>query len=164
MLDLEKAEEPEIKLPTSTGSLRKQELSRKISTSASLTMLKLLTVWITKNGGKFLKRWEYQNTLPASWEVCMQVKKWQLEPDMEQWTGSKLKGRGIVLLDIDVPIEKHTSWIRMESQNKKDANTRGIFFFSIIPMKGQIFFSHIWLAFWPISNGLWLWCHFNLFG
>ena len=65
MLDLEKAEEPEIKLPTSTGSLRKQERSRKISTSASLTMLKPLTVWITKNGGKFLKRWEYQNTLPA---------------------------------------------------------------------------------------------------
>ena len=134
MLDLEKAEEPEIKLPTSTGSLRKQERSRKISTSASLTMLKPLTVWITKNGGKFLKRWEYQNTLPASWEICMQVKKWQVEPDMQQsesdqWTGSKLEDRGIVLLDIDVPIEKHTSWITMKSQNKKDANTRGFFFF-----------------------------------
>ena len=42
------------------------------------------------NCGKFLKRWEYQTTLPASWEICMQVKKQQLEPDMEQWTGSKL--------------------------------------------------------------------------
>ena len=37
---------------------------------------------------KFLKRWEYQDTLPASWETCMQVKKQQLEPEMEQWTGS----------------------------------------------------------------------------
>ena len=40
--------------------------------------------------GKFLKRWEYQTTWPASVEICMQVKKQQLEPDMEQWTGSKL--------------------------------------------------------------------------
>ena len=40
--------------------------------------------------GKFLKTWEYQITWPASWEICMQVKKQQLELDMEQWTGSKL--------------------------------------------------------------------------
>ena len=40
--------------------------------------------------GKFFKRWEYQNTLPASWEICTHVKKQQLEPDMEQRTGSKL--------------------------------------------------------------------------
>ena len=45
--------------------------------------------WITENSGKFLKRWEYQTTLPASWENCMQVKKQQLELDMEQQTGSK---------------------------------------------------------------------------
>ena len=50
-LDLEKAEEPEIKLPTSVGSQRKQESSRKTSTSASLTTLKPLTVWITTNCG-----------------------------------------------------------------------------------------------------------------
>ena len=50
---------------------------------------KPLTVWITTNCGKFLKRWGYQTTLPASWEICMQVKKQQLEPHMEQWTGSK---------------------------------------------------------------------------
>ena len=61
-LDLEKAEEKEIKLPTSTGSSKKQESSRKISISASLTMPKPLTVWITTNRGKFLKRWEYQTT------------------------------------------------------------------------------------------------------
>ena len=53
-------------------------------------MLKPLTVWITTNCGKFLKRWEYQSTLPATWETWMQVKKQQLEPDIEQWTGSKL--------------------------------------------------------------------------
>ena len=58
-LDLEKAEEPEIKLPTSAGSLKKQESFRKISTSALLTTPKPLTVWITTNCGKFFKRWEY---------------------------------------------------------------------------------------------------------
>ena len=45
-------------------------------------------MWITTNCGKFFKRWEYQTTLPASWEICMQVKKQQLELDMEQQTGS----------------------------------------------------------------------------
>ena len=128
-LDLEKAEEPELKLPTSIRSLKKQESSKKTSaaataaaakslqscltlcdpidgsppgspipgilqakktsTSASLTTQKPLTVWITINYGKFLKRWEYQTTLPTFWETCMQVKKWQLELDMEQQTGSK---------------------------------------------------------------------------
>ena len=53
-------------------------------------MPKTLTVWITTNCGKFLKKWEYQTTLHASWETCMQVKKQKLEMDMEQWTGSKL--------------------------------------------------------------------------
>ena len=62
-LDLEKAEEPEIKLPTSVGSSEKQESSRKTSTSALLTMPKPLTVWITTNCGKFFKGWEYQTTL-----------------------------------------------------------------------------------------------------
>ena len=89
-LDLEKAEEPEIKLPTSTRSLKKQKSSRKISTTALLTISKPLTMWITTNCGKFWKRWEYQTTWPASWEICMQVKKQQLELDMEQQTGSKL--------------------------------------------------------------------------
>ena len=67
-----------------------QENSRKISTSASLTVLKPVTMWITTNCGKFLKRREHQTTLPASWENCMQVKKQHLVLDMEQWTGSKL--------------------------------------------------------------------------
>ena len=66
----------------------KQESFRK--TSALLTTPKPLTMWITTNCGKFLKRWEYQTTWPASWEICMQVRKQQLELDMEQQTGSKL--------------------------------------------------------------------------
>ena len=89
-LDLEKAEEPEIKLKTSIGSSKKQESSRKTSISALLIMPKLLTVWITTNCGKFFKRWEYQTTWPSSWEICMQVRKQQLELDMEKQTGSKL--------------------------------------------------------------------------
>ena len=88
-LHLEKAEEPDIRLPTSVGLSKKQESSRKTSTSALSTTPKPLTVWITTNCGKFLKSWEYQTTLPASWEICMQVKKQQLELDMEQQTGSK---------------------------------------------------------------------------
>ena len=57
-MDLEKAEEPEIKLPTSAGSLKKQESFRKTSISTLLTMPKPLTVWITTNCGKFWKRWD----------------------------------------------------------------------------------------------------------
>jgi len=69
ILDVEKAEEPDIKLPSSVASQKKQENYRKTSTSPSLTMLKPLIVWITTNCGKFLKRWEYQTTLPAK-SVC----------------------------------------------------------------------------------------------
>ena len=71
------------------GSWKKQESSRKTSIFALLTMPKPLTVWITINCGKFWKRWEYQTNWSASWEICMQVKKQQLELDMEQQTGSK---------------------------------------------------------------------------
>ena len=86
-LVLEKAEEPEIKLPTSARSLKRQKNSRQTSISALLSMPKPLTVWITINCGKFWKRWEYQTTWSASWEMCMQVKKQQIELDMEQQTG-----------------------------------------------------------------------------
>ena len=92
-LGVEKVEDPEINLPTFVALLKKHKSSRKTSTSTStsalLTMPKPLTVWITTNSGKFLKRWEYQTTLCASWVFCMQVKKQQLELDMEQQTGSK---------------------------------------------------------------------------
>ena len=88
-LVLEKAEEPEIKLPTSVWSFKRQENYRKTSTSALLTMPKLLTMWITTNYVKFWKRWEYQTTWLASWEICMQVRKQQLELGIEQQTHSK---------------------------------------------------------------------------
>ena len=76
-LDLEKVEEPDIKLPTfagssknqessSTGSSKKQESSRKTSTFALLTMPKPLAVWITISCGKFLNKWAHQSTWPAS--------------------------------------------------------------------------------------------------
>ena len=89
-LDLEKAEEPEIKLPTSAGSQRKQGNSRKTSTSCFTDYAKAFDLWIIKNYGKLLKRWEYQTILPVSWETSMWVKKHQLETDMEQLSGSKL--------------------------------------------------------------------------
>ena len=86
---LEKAEEPEIKLPKSSGSSKRQESFRKTSVSALLTMPEPLTVWITIYCGKFWERWEYQTTWPAYWEICMYVRKQQLDLDMEQQTGSK---------------------------------------------------------------------------
>ena len=87
-LVLEQAEEPEVKLPSSLGSLQKQESSRKTSISALLTMPKPFSVDHSKLW-KILQEMEYQTTWPASWETCMQVRKQQLELDMEQQTGSK---------------------------------------------------------------------------
>ena len=87
-LSFEEVEEPEIKLPTFIGPWRKQRISRKIFTSVSLTTLKPLTVWITTNCGKFLKRQEYQTTFPVSWETCIWAKKERLELDLEQRNGS----------------------------------------------------------------------------
>ena len=66
-LDLEKAKKPEIKLPSSSGSQKNQWNTEETSTSAGLLIMpKPLTVWITRNCGKFFKTWEYQTTLPAS--------------------------------------------------------------------------------------------------
>ena len=109
-LDLEK---PEIKLSTSTGSSKKQESSRKTSISAWLTMPKPVTMWITINCGKFWKRWEYQTTLPASWEICMQVRKQQLELDMEPTDLFQIgKGvrQGCILLPWYLTYMRSTSW------------------------------------------------------
>ena len=87
-LDLEKAEEPEIKLPKSVGSSKKQHSFRKTFTSALLTMPQFdhNKLW------KILQEMEYQTTLPASWEICIQVNKQELELDVEQQTASKLGG------------------------------------------------------------------------
>ena len=62
---------------------QKSKSSGQTSISALLTMPKPLTVWITINCGKFWSKWEYQTIWPASWETCMQVRKQQLEWDME---------------------------------------------------------------------------------
>ena len=125
-LDLEKAEEPEIKLPTSIGSSKKQESSRKTSTSALLTTPETLTVWITTNCRKFFKWWEYEITLPASSKICMQVKKQQLELDMEQQTGSKL-GKEYIKLVYCYPVYltsmQSTSW-EMPGQMKHILESR----------------------------------------
>ena len=74
--------------PTNVGSEKEKEFQKNI-TFCFTDCAKVLTVWITTNCGEFLKRWEYQTPLPASWETCMQVMKQQLEPDLKQRTGSK---------------------------------------------------------------------------
>ena len=89
-LDLEKAEELEIKFPTSVGSQRKQKHSRKIIYFCFTEYTEASDCVDHNKLWKFLKRWEYQTTWPASWEISMQAKKQKLESDMEQWTGSKL--------------------------------------------------------------------------
>ena len=76
-LDYKKAEEPEIKLPISAESHKKQGNSRKTTTSASLCMLRSLTTWITTDCGKFLEMGVPDHL------TCMQDKKQQLESDME---------------------------------------------------------------------------------
>ena len=86
--DLEKAEEPEIKLPTSTGSQKKQANSKNTYTSALLTMLKPLTVWITTNYGKFLK--DGNNRLLYFLPKKLYAGQDATETDIEQLTGSKL--------------------------------------------------------------------------
>ena len=70
--------------------MEKQGDSKKNFFSSSLlTMLKPLTVWITTNCEKFLRKWKYQTTLSVSWEACREVRKQHLELDLEWWTGSK---------------------------------------------------------------------------
>ena len=87
-LVLEKAEEPEIKLPASTGSSKKQEFQKNIY-FCFIDYAKAFDCVDHNKLWKFWKRWEYQTTWPASWEICMQVRKQQLELDMEQQAGSK---------------------------------------------------------------------------
>ena len=87
-LALEKAEEPEIKLPTSAGSSKKQESSRKNIYFCFIDYAKAFDC-VDHNKLWEILKWAYQNTWPASWETCIQVRKQQLELDMEQQTGSK---------------------------------------------------------------------------
>ena len=91
-LDLEKAEDPEQIANIHWIIERARESQKK--TYPSLATLKAFDcVDQKKNCGKFLKRWEYQTTLPAFCGTGVQVEKQQLEPDMEKWTGSKLGKR-----------------------------------------------------------------------
>ena len=88
-LVLEKAEEPEIKLPTFVGSSKKQESSRKNIYFCFTDYAKAFVCVDHKKLWKILKEMGNQTTWSASWEICMQVRKHQLEVDMEQQTGSK---------------------------------------------------------------------------
>ena len=89
-LVLEKAEEPEIKLPTSIGSSKKQKSSRKKHLFLLYWLCQIIWLCGSQQMVENWKRWEYKTTWPDSWEICMQVRKQQLELDMEQQTGSKL--------------------------------------------------------------------------
>ena len=91
-LDLEKAEEPEIKFPTSVGPFPAREFQKNI---CFIDYTKAFDYVDHNKLWKILKEWEYQITLPTSWETCMKVKKQQLESDMKQWTGSKLRKESV---------------------------------------------------------------------
>ena len=86
-LDVEKAEEPEVKLPTSVGSLEKAREFQQNIYFCFTDYAKAFDCVDHNNCGK----WEYQTSWPTSWEICMQVKKQPLELDMEQHTGSKIE-------------------------------------------------------------------------
>ena len=88
-LVLEKAEEPEIKLPTSVGSLKKQESSRTNIYFCFIDYTKAFDYMDDNKLWKILQEMGIPDHLPASWEICMQVRKQQLELDMEQQTDSK---------------------------------------------------------------------------
>ena len=87
-LVLEKAEEPD-QIANIRWIIEKTREFQKNIYFCFTDYAKAFDVWITINSGKFLERWEYQTTWPTSWEICMQVRKQQLELDMEQQTGSK---------------------------------------------------------------------------
>ena len=89
-LDLEKAEEPEINLPTSIGFIKKARELHKSIYFCFIDYIKAFDCVDHNKLRKILQRWEHETTWPASWKICMQVKKQQLEPYMEQQTGSRL--------------------------------------------------------------------------
>ena len=88
-LVLEQVQEPEIKLPTSAGSSKKAREFQENIYFCFIDYAKAFDCVDHNKLWKILKRWEYQTTWPASWEICLQVRKQQLELDMEQQTGSK---------------------------------------------------------------------------
>ena len=88
-LVLEKAEEPEIKSPTSAGSWKKARDLQKNIYFCFIDYAKTFDCSDSNNQWKILREMKYQTTWTASWEICMHVRKQQLELDMEQQTGSK---------------------------------------------------------------------------
>ena len=90
---------PDVQAGFRKGRGTRDQIANICFISALLTMPQPLTVWITINCGKFFKRWEYQTTWPASWETYMQVRKQQLQLDMDQQTGSQ-KGKEYIKLYI----------------------------------------------------------------
>ena len=89
------------------------ELPLETSTSVSLTTLKPLTMWIMPTCEKLLKRWEYQTILPVSWETCMQGKMQQLEPWIDQLTGSGLRKeycKTVYCHPVYLTYAKHIMW------------------------------------------------------
>ena len=88
-LDLEKAEEPDIKLPTPAGSSKKQGEFQKNIYFCFIDYVKAFDCVNHNKIGKFFKRWEYQSTWPASSKIFTQARKQLLEIDMEQQTGSQ---------------------------------------------------------------------------
>ena len=148
--DYSESEEPEFKFPTFIASWRKQGNSIKTSTSASLTVQKPLIVWITTNYRKLLKRWEYQTTLPVSWETCMQVKKqqnltwnnwlaqnWERSPtnlyivtficEVPGWVKHKLESRlaGEISITADTQMTPHL-WQKVRTKEPLDASKRRV--------------------------------------
>ena len=87
-LDLEKAEEPKSSCQYPLDHWKSKRVPEKYIL-LFYWLYQRLWLWIITNCGKFLKRWEYQTTWPASWEIGLQVKKQQIELDMDQQTGSK---------------------------------------------------------------------------
>ena len=99
-----------------------REFQKKTSISALLNMPKRLTVWITLNCRKFWKRWGYQITWPASWEICMQIRKQQLELDMEQQTGSRLEKeyiKAVYCNPVYLTYMQSTSWKMLDWMKHK---------------------------------------------
>ena len=103
-LGLEKTAEPKNKSPTLPEHRESTGVPEKTSTSVSSTTLKPLTVCMITNYGKLLKIWEYWTIIPVSWESCMWVKKQQLEPCMEQLTGSSVLAQSAAVSVPPIPV------------------------------------------------------------
>ena len=118
-LGLEKAEEPRSNYQHLLAHRESKRISEKLKNRSSRLLLlywlqKPLTEWIITNCRKFLKRWEYQTILPIFWETYMQIKKQQLEPEMEQMTSSKLRK------EYDKAVYCHSAYLtyKQSSSNK----------------------------------------------